>query len=391
MRPLDSQIMTQDGSIEIRKPTGPSVKLAFFGDLAFHGAVLESLVQESPDAVFDGFRNHTLQADLVIGNLESVLVRHPYSPLGGKACLISDLRALAGLEAAGFHVLTLANNHIMDAGPDGLRECLEGIAASPIAVTGAGLDAEQARRPASRRVGPMTFKIFSYSYGAGQITGRSRAGCNEAVLGGIRKDVAEFCEEGDFAVVCLHMDAEFQPTPAPDRVAMCRKLAEDGVPLVICHHPHVLQGIEIHQGSLIAYSLGNYIFSIQPYMRQNSDETHLTCHLEIEVDVGGPVSARIEPAEIDNRGAPSPAEGKTRRDILSMVAERSRLLSDPSALNERYLRMAKEFTSATFKNIYWAIGERDLGRLKLLTRSLIISRTKRNWIRHYLLHRLFGR
>ncbi len=52
--------------------------------------------------------------------------------------------------------------------------------------------------------------------------------------------------------------------------------------------------------------------------------------------------------------------------------------------------MAQEFTSATFKNMYWAIGERDFGRLKLLTRSLAISRTKRNWIRHYLMSRLYG-
>jgi poly-gamma-glutamate synthesis protein (capsule biosynthesis protein) len=391
MIPLENQITSQDGRIEIRPPAGPTARLAAFGDLAFHGPVLESVVLDSPHRVFDQVRDEFSGTDLVIGNLESVLVGNPYSPLGGRARLVSDLRVLQGLEAAGFDVLTLANNHILDAGPDGLRECLDGIAATGMLATGAGLNAADARKPASITAGLLSFKVFAYCYGAGQIAGKNRAGCNEALLDNILEDLADFTAHEDIPVVCLHMDAEFRPSPAPDRVALCRKLAENGVPLVICHHPHVVQGIEVHRGALIAYSLGNYVFSIQPYMRKNSVESHLSFLLEIDVDQEGPVSARIRPSAIDDRGFPYPAQGPERAEILAMIADRSRMLGSPEEVASSYFDMVETYTRGTFKNIYWAIGERDFARIGMLLKSLKVSRTKRNWIRHYLQMRLFGK
>lgn len=385
---IHHQLTSGSGELEFREAEGPTVSVAAFGDLAFHGPVLEDYQGKPSRSVFSHVRDDLSDTDMVTGNLESVLVRHPYSPLGGKACLVSGLEALADLESAGFNVLTLANNHILDAGPDGLAECLEGIADSKMMATGAGMDAESARLPASFSSGSFKFKVFAYCYGAGQIAAKNNAGCNEALLKLILKDLSSFCTNGDIPIVCLHMDAEFQPTPAPDRIEMCRRLAESGVPLVLCHHPHVVQGMEIHQGGLIAYSLGNYVFPILPYMKNNSAECHLTFHLKIVMDKNGPVSAQVKPAVIDKRGCPGRPSESEFEQILALVADRSRILDSPDEVESNYYQMIEKYSLATMKNIYWALGEGDWKRIRMNLASLKISRTKRNWILHYLKRRL---
>jgi len=385
MIPLDRQILENDGTMVISDRKGPTVRLLAVGDLAFHGKALETMGRESPQYILEPVRELIRTADLVVGNLESVLVKAPYSPLSSKACLVSGLEALEGLEDAGFDVLTFANNHILDAGPEGLVECLEGLQAAGFHTTGAGRTATEARVPVTFEVGDFRFRFHAYCYGQGQIAGPRNPGCNEANLKTILKDLLEFKQENDIPVVCLHMDAEFQATPAPDRMEMCHKLAEAGVPIILCHHPHVPQGIEVHQGSLIVYSLGNYVFPILPYMRENSTECAMSFHIEVFVDLHGPVKAIVVPVSIDQDGRPIPATGSERKELLQLIAHRSKLLTDPDEVAGRYRQMVKKYTQQMGKNIYWSIGERNWGMIKTRLNEWSKSPTKRAWVRHYFL------
>ena len=324
------------------------------------------------------------RADVLVGNLESVLLSHPYSPLGGKAKLISSTVAVESLKSAGFDVLTFANNHIMDAGQEGFLECLRAIREAGFQVTGAGADLADARRPAWVEAGGLSFKFFAYSYALGQTAGSRQAGCCEARLDRILDDVAEFSRPGDIRVVTLHMDAEFQETPAPDRIALCRTLAESGVQAILCHHPHVPQGVEVHHGAVIAYSLGNFVFPMSSYMLENSPDNARSFHLHIDFNDDGPVRVRIEPVLIDAAGRPLPAEGREREDLLELVRQRSELLQDPQAVRTRYRDMTGKFTRQVFKDIYWAIGERDWQKVRLFLASFRITPTKRKWVLHHL-------
>lgn len=390
MQPLHQQLLQRDGRVELRDPHGPTHRIAAVGDMAFHSNTLVAMCENGPGYLFGPLGDVFRDADLAIGNLESVQVEHPFSPLTGRACLIGAREALAEVAAAGFDVMTFANNHIGDAGSQGVEECLEGLREADLATTGAGLDAERARVPATWMLGELSCRIFAYSYGCGQIAGRGRPGCNEALPGRIRRDLREFSEPGDLLVVCLHMDAEFQATPAPDRIAMCRRLAEDGVHLVLCHHPHVPQGIEVHDGSLIAYSLGNFIFPMVQYIRQNSSDCDKSFHLTVEVDRDGPVALQVEPVVLEESGRPVLVAGAERGKLMAMIAERSRLLGEPAEVLRRYRAMTRAYTTDVFKNIYWAIGERDWGRIWLLARAHRNSATHRRWVRHHLFGRLTG-
>jgi len=391
MIPFDRQILDQNGKFEIEKRPDPTVRLVAVGDMAFNGKVLEAMEMHSPEFILDPVSDRIKLADLAVGNLESVLVPFPYSPLSGKACLISGLKALDALKSSGFNVMTFANNHINDGEAEGVLATLSGLKNEGLHFAGAGPNRDEAKVPATVVAGGLTFKFFAYCYAQGQIAGDQVPGCNEAKLDHILQDVEEFSQSSDIRVVSLHMDAEFQATPAPDRIAMCRALADQGIQIVICHHPHVPQGVEIHGRSIIAYSLGNYVFSMMPYLIDNSPDCSISFHLELEVDRHGPVRGEVVPVVIDDFGRPVPATGDDKSRILELISERSAYLHDSDEVNRRYKVMIRKFSHTTFKNIYWAVGERDWGRLRTIFRGLRSTPTKRNWIRHYLAGKLAGR
>jgi len=391
MKPLHQQLIACDGVVEIRPPTSTTARLAAVGDLAFHGPLLEKITGDSPGFIFAGVQSYLQAADVALGNLESVLVRHPYSPVSGKAFLVSGLGALEELKTAGFNVLTFANNHILDAGADGLGESLDGLAAAGLPTTGAGRTQQEAREPVRVTAAGLDFAIFAFSYGCGQIVGPDRPGCNAANLKGILADLKEHSRPGDLLVVCLHMDAEFQATPAPDRMDFCRRLADAGVQMVICHHPHVPQGLEIHNGSLIVYSLGNFVFPMMPYLMASSPDCDKSFLLEVEVDREGPVGIRVVPVILDESGRPMPAGAEGRANLLAMIADRSALLADAEAVRSNYLAMTTRYTRDLLRNLYWAIGERDWPKAKLFLGSLRVSSTHRRWVRHYFRDKLLGR
>lgn len=391
MKPLHQQMIEKEGALEFRTPASPTVKLGAVGDLAFHGFLLEKISPRSTGYVFEKVAGMLQAVDVAVGNLESVLVRHPFSPLSSKANLVSGLGALEDLREAGFKVLTFANNHVADAGPEGLVECLDAISHSGLLTTGAGRTPEEARQPVRLSAGNINFVFFAYSYGCGQIARPNQPGCNESKLADIVQDVKEFSSPTDIKVVSLHMDAEFQSTPAPDRMDFCRRLAAQGVQIVLCHHPHVPQGVEFIDGSLIAYSLGNFVFPMTDYLLASSPDCGKSFFLEVEVDQTGPVGARIVPVYLDDTGRPDLPTESGNKELLAMVAERSSFLQDSQVVRRHYRDMTSRYTRSLARNLYWALGERDWRGIRLYLDSLRFSSTHRGWVRHFFRDHLPGR
>jgi poly-gamma-glutamate synthesis protein (capsule biosynthesis protein) len=269
-----------------------------------------------------------------------------------------------------------------------LLESLAHLEGAGLPFTGAGPDGRSARRPVVLERRGLTLRFWSYSYAAGQTAGTGRPGCAEARLRDILADVRPPAGRGTIDIVSLHMDAEFQPAPAPSRIALCRKLAEAGVPIVLCHHPHVCQGVERWGDAVIAYSLGNYVFEITDYMRAGAPDCHLSFHLHVDLDARGVLGVEAVPVVIDGDGLPELARGAEREAILNLLAERSRLLQDPERLEAVYREMIAHWSRGFFSNVAGAVKQRSWGRLKLVLSSLGRTPTKRRWLVDYLRTRL---
>ena len=121
----------------------------------------------------------------------------------------------------------------------------------------------------------------------------------------------------DLVVAQLHMGFQFSDAPSGGARDAAEALVEAGADLVIGHHPHVLQGVELHQGKPIAWSLGNLAFD------QDFLSTWRSAVLRVVVDDAGEiVELRLVPLVIDGY-RPTPVHGTAAADILRAFAEAS--------------------------------------------------------------------
>lgn len=211
-----------------------------------------------------------LEADLLIGNLECVLLPRQPPIKDGLRLGASAERCLESLKAAGFDVLVLANNHIMDYGVGGLQHTLCELKRAGISVCGAGLTAEDARRPLVTEIQGVRIGILARVHERSFLSiGRFVAGPKVAGIALLEEEIFESlrrCREAcDYAILSVHwgyQDLHRAPVEVHD---WAERLLDAGVDLILGSHAHVVQGI-IRRGPRRAFlGLGNFYFHPLPY------------------------------------------------------------------------------------------------------------------------------
>lgn len=207
--------------------------------------------------------------DLLLGNLEG-----PVSRRGARIDKTYTFRfipeVLPGLKNAGFDYLSITNNHCFDYGITAFLDTLGYLSGSGIGTSGAGRDLREASLPwEAERKGE---RIRVLSLGAYPVERSGFDGKRDATAGPEKPGIlwqgeetleavaAAFSEENCFTIVMVHGGEEWRNEPTTDQVQLYRSLLEAGADLVLGSHPHVLQGLEVFNKKLIAYSLGNFIF-----------------------------------------------------------------------------------------------------------------------------------
>jgi poly-gamma-glutamate capsule biosynthesis protein CapA/YwtB (metallophosphatase superfamily) len=235
--------------------------IAFCGDIMLGAEVGERIGNA---AIGDWLKDVSAawsDADLLIGNLESPCVVEAKSIEGPLPELVFHAPAgrLAELAAAGFSALTIANNHILNCGPLGLMETIQGLDRAGIHHAGAGMNLAQAIQPAFIAVRGITVGLVAFCYGP-QPAGRSSPGVALHDFKIMRKALKAARAEADLVIAALHDGLEYSDVPPTDTRARFRFLAENGADIVVGHHPHVLQGLEWIGKVPVAYSLGDFLF-----------------------------------------------------------------------------------------------------------------------------------
>ncbi|TCL57453.1 poly-gamma-glutamate synthesis protein (capsule biosynthesis protein) [Hydrogenispora ethanolica] len=277
------------------RPAATVHTLMAVGDLNF--ATIADKLISNPSYPWVDTRELLRSATILVGNLEV-----PFSDRGAvyvpkKWLLRADPRTVASLTAAGFDLVTLANNHIMDFGLPALEDTLFTLNRAGIAHTGAGMNEAAARKPAFCTAPDGTrFAFLAYSqtfpeefWAQGDRPGTAHA--NRAILAA---DIRKAKAQADLVIVSFHWGKELETMPAPYQKEFARLCIDAGASLVLGHHPHVLQGFEVYRGGLIAYSLGNFLFST--YSRRTVDSVILA----VDFDRSGPVAARLYPVNVNN-------------------------------------------------------------------------------------------
>jgi poly-gamma-glutamate synthesis protein (capsule biosynthesis protein) len=212
---------------------------------------------------------------LVFGNLEGPLTvqpKHRYKPAWMKYYFKSPAgEALAALKQGGFRVMSVANNHAMDSGRKGLADTLAALDEGEILAVGAGLDEARARRAVTVRDSrgeAVTFLAYNEVGPKGTFATRRSAGAARLREAELFKDLKQAVRaaKGHPVVVSLHWGWERQvdlpvDDPEPRQRALAHKIIDAGATLVLGHHTHAVSRFEEYGQGLIAYSLGNFLFS----------------------------------------------------------------------------------------------------------------------------------
>ena len=239
------------------------IQIGFVGDIALTHSYEALYGAKGPRYPFERIRPVLDRHDLMVGNLEAPLC------LGGetypeKVSLRAHPGYAAGLRQAGFGVMTLANNHILDYRDQAFYDTIGLLDTQGIAWCGAGDSLDEALRPAVLErqgvvVGVLSrceVKIDSPFYAAPGERGIAPLDMDELEVA-----IASLKERAHVIAVCLHWGREDWRYPFPGQVEAARRIVDMGADLVVGHHPHVLQGVERYGRGYIAYSLGNFLFS----------------------------------------------------------------------------------------------------------------------------------
>ncbi|KAA3664116.1 MAG: CapA family protein, partial [Chloroflexi bacterium] len=251
----------------------PVIELAAVGDIMLDRALGRQL-QTDITFPFAHVAPLLQQADITLGNVESAL-GDTGTPAPKSYAFRAPPAAAQSLAAAGFDIVSLANNHAMDFGPDALLQGIDLLKANNIIPTGAGKNANTAHAPAIININGLTLAVLSYVHVPVEYKGfdteiwtatENTPGLAWAHPEQIRADVTAVSkpteQQTDLVVVMLHSGYEYVEAPSPPQIAAAHAAIDAGADLVIGHHAHILQGVEFYKDGVIVYGLGNFAFEI---------------------------------------------------------------------------------------------------------------------------------
>ena len=249
----------------IEEPPSGRVTLAAVGDVMLARTVRDRIAANGAEVAFAGVSEILAGADLAFANLDTAIgVAEPKGYTFRAPPIAAD-----GLVAAGIDLVSLANNHALDYGPEALAETQSLLAERGIASVGAGPERTSAHAPALLEVNGLTIAVLGYvtvPIESGGFNTRiweatdTTAGVAWLDIEVMTADIGAAAADADLVVVMLHFGQEARLQPSAEQRAHAEAAIDAGTTLVIGSHPHVLQPVEEYGGGLIAYSLGNFVF-----------------------------------------------------------------------------------------------------------------------------------
>jgi poly-gamma-glutamate capsule biosynthesis protein CapA/YwtB (metallophosphatase superfamily) len=293
-------------------------------------------------------------ADITVANLE-VILSNLGSPHPTKSVVYrGSPNNVTGLAFAGIDVVTLANNHTLDYGLDAFQQMQSYLDANHILYSGAGEDTYEAYQPTFINRRGLNIAFLRSCDRTGQYNDAQpylQAGFNKPGFAYmtpfyVQQQIQDVDAVADLKIVEMHAGSEYSLTPGsgydkgnpfledtqdedynyrndvPHQwdIAIRHGAIDNGADLVIVHHPHIIQGLEMYNGKLIAHSLGNFAFDL------DYPETMPSMILYADAYPDGFKNFTIKPVYIDSY-LPRPATGQLGIYILDYLAQRSRELN----------------------------------------------------------------
>ncbi len=258
--PADEDIMSGDElKAFLKAQKAPPLSLIATGDSMLGGRTRPILAEHGKDYIFAGTRPLLRRAPIVLGNLEGPFAREAPKESRNYSYRVNPKLA-AVLKRAGFNVLTLANNHLLDCGRKGVFETLTALEAAEIAPLGAGINDKAAHEPVILQAGDLSVGLLGYYWNRRTSARPKLPGSAMDSPEEIQADISALRPRVDRVVATFHWGVPYEREPSSEDRAKARFAIDCGADAVIGHHPHIVQPFEIYNGCPIFYSVGNFAF-----------------------------------------------------------------------------------------------------------------------------------
>lgn len=311
-------VLTASAQAADQQTRSDELTIVAVGDLMLGGRTEPFLNQYGPDYPFREVMPFLKRGDIVVGNLESPISVRGTAVENKKFTLRAGPIAARAVKNAGIRVVTLANNHMMDFGPLALQDTLAALTENDILFTGAGMDLSDARSPAIVKIKGRTLAFLAYSltFPLEFFASPGRPGTAPGYADFVKADIEKVRPSADLVIVSFHWGAELMISAKDYQIELGRRAVDWGADLVLGHHPHVLQDVELYHGRLIAYSLGNFVFGSE------SNRTNWSMILLATFQGNTLVNVEAVPIDVNNyrvKYQPRVLRGQAARDVLDGI------------------------------------------------------------------------
>ncbi len=325
--------------------------IGLIGDVMIETPTVRSRRTSVPQ--FDAALNVLAEHDVVVANLEM-----PLSTRGYRVPKHSNLRSapvvIDDIVAMGCDVVSLANNHMMDYGPDALMDTIAACEGVNLPACGAGKDLDAAMTPVILKMGASRIGVISV---ASTLPIESDAGPGKPGIAPVRVEfafeidsnllmeqpgtmpivqswanaadqarvcaaISELKHQADFVIVAIHWGvppywlSPNQGLLAQYQTPLGHAFIDAGADVVCGHHAHVLHPIEIYNGRPILYSLGNFVFhNPRAFMEPES--------MIVSITPGDEIGIELTPIRVDEMGFPQLVTAECAQTVISKLEEMS--------------------------------------------------------------------
>lgn len=276
-------------------------------------------------------------SDLNIVNLECPVVppNHDNRIWKTGPHLSTTSAIFAQLKKLNIHVVSLANNHILDFGERGLTHTINECKQHKIKITGAGENLPDASQPTFTEQNGLRVALVNFCENEWSVATARSAGANPLDPISNLKQIKTAKSKADFVVVIIHGGHEHFHLPSPRMVKTYRYFAENGADAIIGHHPHCISGYEYYKQVPIFYSLGNFAFTLP----NPNNEWNSGLIVQLKVQNGKLLHSRLFPtrqSQINYQISLLANEEKERK--MGTIKTYSKIIADDQSLEHQWHR-----------------------------------------------------
>lgn len=249
--------------------------------------------------------------------------------------LIAPTSTINGIKALNPSLLTLANNHILDQGAQGLKSTADILSKKKIPFIGVGNNLSEASKPYIIQNEGLKVGLYACAEHEFSIATEKSAGANPFNSLESLDHILELKNMCDYVIVLYHGGKEHYRYPSPYLQRVCRKIAQKGADLVVCQHSHCIGCFEKYEDSTIVYGQGNFIFD-------DCESEFWQTSLLINIEINDGLNIEYIPI-VKKENVVRLAEGKVAKEILEAFHERSDEILQEGFVNQHYKKFSDEY------------------------------------------------